>query len=362
MSKEFYAALGKTETWPYLSGVNPSSLTYDDVLLVPQISEIVTRKEIDIGTKFGPYKLRVPIITAPMDTISGTEMIRKMHEAGAIGSLPRAKEGKDKNQYLFENLRICEELSDDSIPCLYALGLQNAFEEARLYKSRGATMVLIDVAHGGMKRVAEKAAEIKNKLDMWVVAGNIATYDEAEFYKNHGVDIARVGVGPGGLCTTRIKTGSGFPQLSAIFETSQNGMYVIADGGIIYPGDVAKALGAGAKMVMIGSMFAGTEETPGEILLNGNKTVRGQASATYMHDNGVEIGEFRTAEGIETDVPMIGSVENIMYEISGGLRSALSYSGARSLKEFRKKALFTIISSSTQRENTPHILYSRESS
>ena len=191
------------------------------------------------------------------------------------------------------------------------------------------------------------------------MAGNIVSYEQAKLYKRKGVDIARVGVGPGGACTTRLVTGVGFPQLSAVLETTSTGIAVVADGGIRKPGDVAKALAAGAAMVMIGSMFAGTEETPGEVI-NGMKELRGQASESYMKDLGLEVDGFRAAEGIRTEVVVKGSVKHIVNEITGGLRSAMSYVGAHDLIEFRKLAVFNVISSSTYSENQPHAATSFE--
>lgn len=349
MAKEFDIGLGQTILWRNLPEVIRKSVTYDDVLLVPQDSSINSRRDIDTHIQFGSYTLRYPIVTAPMDTISGEKMVREMARLGGIGTLPRG--------YLLDRLYLCENFSKDNIPCLYAIGLKNGYEEASYLKERGAQMVLIDVAHGGLEKVKRTASEIKNRLGMIVVAGNIATYTQAKSYQEYGIDIARVGIGGGGLCTTRLITGSGVPQLSAIFDTSETGIYVIADGGIRYPGDVAKAIAAGARMVMIGSMFAGTDEVPGAVDSQGMKVTRGQASETYMYDYDVEINEFRAGEGIETKVPAKGPVRKIFQKIAGGLRSAMSYSGTRTIDEFQQKALFNLVSSSVHRENQPHIVF-----
>lgn len=352
MSKEFYTSLGKTVRWPrFASQPNfppPGSITYDDVLLVPGADTMIeSRQSPDLSVNFGPYTLRTPIVTAPMDTVSGEVMIRRMAELGAIGSLPRSND-------FGEVLRICESLSQDDVPCLYALGLSQAVDQAGQLKERGAQMVLLDVAHGGMEQVARVAGEIKNRHGLTIVAGNIVTYPQAEAYKKAGVDIARVGVGPGGVCKTRLVAGAGFPQVSAIFETTESGIYVVADGGIRYPGDVAKALAAGANMVMIGSLFAGTQETPGKVT-KGRKRLRGQASTSYMQDSGVVPGEYRAAEGVEVTVPARGSVEDVVNDIRGGLRSAMSYVGAKSIGELQDKAVFTFTSHAAQQENKPYM-------
>ena len=344
MSKTFYKALGKTEQWPNLIGASPASLTYDDVLLIPQNSDIKSRSSVEIKVQFGPYTLTKPIISAPMDTITGERMARELARLGAIGTIPRG----DIN----ERLRICEVLTKDNVPAVYCVGLKNAFDEAKLLKEKGAKVILIDVAHGGMRLVKEMAKRIKEELELYVIAGNIVAYDEAKSYRQLGVDVARVGVGPGGMCITRLVAGTGFPQLSAIFETTSANIPVIADGGIKKPADFAKAIAAGATLVMIGSLFAGYDETPGEIK-NGKKHARGQASAEYMKDNGVETGEFRTAEGVALEVPVKGPVKKLVDELMGGLRSAMTYAGADSVEEFQKKAIFCLVSPSAVKEGTP---------
>lgn len=344
VSKLFYNSLGKTTKWPNLPHTNPGSLTYDDVLLIPQNSGVASRSSVDTSVAFGPYKLQKPIISAPMDTISGEKMVRALAKLGAMGTLPRGD--------IKERLRLCSEFTKENIPCLYAVGLKNGFEEAQQLKSVGAKIVLIDVAHGGMEQVRKLALEIKRKLKLYVVAGNVVSFEQAKLYKKSRIDFARVGVGPGGLCITRLVAGTGFPQLSAVLETTSSGIDVIADGGIKTPGDFAKAMAAGATVVMVGSLFAGCDETPGEVL-HGFKRARGQASTEYMKDNGVSAGEFRAAEGVSIQVPAKGSVENVINDLMGGLRSAMSYAGANSINEFKKKAIFTVISAATRSENNP---------
>ena len=345
MSKEFYIHHKKIIPWEKATE-QFGAMTYDDVLIKQgSDTELLSRSEANTETMFGPYTLSVPIVTAPMDTISGERMIREMHRLGGIGSLPRGD--------LNTNLALCETFSIEDIPCLYTVGLKNGFEQARQFKERGAEMLLVDIAHGGMHEVQRLAGEIKNKLDLWVVAGNITTYEQAKLYKQYGIDIARVGVGGGSACSTRMKTGVGFPQLNALFETTEAGIYVIADGGIRAPGDAAKAL-AVAEMIMLGGMFAGTEETPGHVV-NGKKVFRGQASAAYMKDNKIDQNGYRTDEGITHEVTAKGQVRHVVDDITAGLRSAMSYVGARNLAEYREKAQFIHISPATQAENRPHI-------
>lgn len=352
MSKLFYAGLGKTRTWPEFEGA--TSLSYDDVLIMPRNSSVVSRADVDTSVTFGPYTLQLPVISAPMDTVTGDVMVRTLARLGGIGTLPRGN--------IDESLELCEVYTKENIPCVYTVGLKNGLEQAKQLHERGAKIILVDVANGGQESVKKLVQKIKEKLEVMLIAGNIATYEQAEDYKKYGVDIARVGIGPGGLCTTRIKTGIGIPQLTAVLETVATGIQVIADGGIKNPGDVAKALAAGAKIVMIGSMFAGTDEAPGEVEIVDRKPmkqVRGQASAEYMRDNNIPLADHRTAEGIATLVQTVGSVVPILQDISGGLRSSMSYVGAQNLSEYYEHALFNRISGSTQRENLPHIVTDR---
>lgn len=346
MSKIFYKALGKKEEWPNITGVNPASLTYEDVLLIPQNSDIISRTHVDTRIKFGPYYLEKPIISAPMDTVSGEKMARELARLGAIGTIPRGE--------INQRIEICEKFAKEGISAVYSVGLKNGFDEAKLLVKSGAEIILVDVAHGGMKQVKELARKIKKELKVTVIAGNIVTFEEASDYKKQDIDIARVGVGPGGTCKTRLVAGTGFPQLSAVFETTSSDILVIADGGIKKSGDFAKAIAAGATLAMIGSIFAGTDETPGEVK-NGKKEVRGQASEAYMKNNGVETGEFRSAEGISTEVKTKGPVQNVVDELMGGLRSAMTYAGAKNIEEFQKKSIFCVVSSSTAKESIPWI-------
>lgn len=347
MSTTFYQALGKTENWPNLSSIHPASLTYDDVLLVPQAkTEVSSRKETDISVKFGPFTLQKPIVTAPMDTVSGEKMARLMHRLGGLTFMPRV--------FINEALAACERLQKDNINAVYSIGLKNALADATAFKKLGAQVLLLDVAHGGMQSIIDAAQEIQKKLKMTVIAGNIVSYDQAMTYKEAGLKIARVGVGGGGMCITRLVAGAGFPQLSAVFETVASGLDIIADGGIRKPADFAKAMAAGARVIMVGSMLAGTEEAPGEVV-GGVKKARGQASEDYMKDNGSKLGEFRSAEGIMTMVPYKGSAEHIINDLVGGLRSAMSYVGAKNIQDFQKNAQFVLASPAAQGEGVAHI-------
>jgi IMP dehydrogenase len=353
MAREFYFGLGQTKTWPDFP--QAMSLTYDDVLLMPRNSSVASRADVDTTVQFGPYTLTLPIISAPMDTVTGDAMVRALAAFGGIGTLPR--------DAFDENLTLCEVYAKENIPCVYAVGLKEGVAQAVKLKERGAKMILLDVANGGQEIVKKTAAQIKEKTSLTIIAGNIATYEQAQEYVTYGIDIARVGIGGGGLCTTRLKTGIGVPQLAALMECTHANIPVIADGGIKSAGDVAKAMAVpGVQVVMIGSMFAGTTEAPGKVVtIDGKKMkkARGQASADYMQDNKIALTAHRAAEGISTMVEAIGSVVDILQDLSGGLRSSMSYVGAHNIKEFQERAQFALASNATQRENLPHILMDR---
>jgi len=231
----------------------------------------------------------------------------------------------------------------------------------------GVDVIVIDAAHGHSKRVMETLKMIKaNFPDLPVIAGNVATAEGAEDLIKAGADAVKVGVGPGSICTTRIVAGVGVPQLTAIMECAavakKYGVPVIADGGIRYSGDIVKALAAGAESVMIGSIFAGTEEAPGEtILYQGRKykAYRGMGSLGAMRSGSADrygqVGEGKfVPEGIEGMVPYKGTVKDVIYQLVGGLRAGMGYLGARTIEELQKKAVFVRITPAGVRESHPH--------
>lgn len=346
MSHKFYIGGGDVALWPNLPSrisAPVMGLNYRNLLLLQQVSRINSRSEVDTTTKFGPYKLGIPIMSAAMDSISSEKMIQTLHSLGALGTLPRAHTDEE----LEENLAICSRLSSEGTPCVYSIGLSAPEEEAAKYIDMGAQVLLIDVAQGGMQQIVEKAKKIKNKYPkVWLAVGSIANNLTARMYKDSGIEIIKLGVGNGSACDTRQKAATGTPQMSAIFDTSLiEGLTLIADGGIRYPSDVALALAAGAAIVMSGSIFAGTTETPGKVV-NGMKLYRGQASAEYMKDHKIDKGH-RSIEGISMKVPYRGSVSHILEDFVSGLRSAFSYSGAKNLREFQERAIFQYIGENT---------------
>jgi IMP dehydrogenase len=234
----------------------------------------------------------------------------------------------------------------------------------------GADALVIDSSHGHSKGVMDAVRKIKRKLPhVTLMAGNVATKQGTEDLIHSGADCVKVGVGPGSICTTRVVIGAGVPQITAIIDcaeaASKHGIPIIADGGIRYSGDVAKALAAGADAVMIGSLFAGTEESPGETILFEGRTFklyRGMGSIEAMRRGGKEryfqehqrdIRKF-VPEGIEGRVPYKGKLSELVYQLVGGLKSGMGISGARNIKEFPQKAEFLIITYAGLRESHPH--------
>lgn len=344
MSKLFYRALGETSEWPNLENVSAASLTYNDVILLQQYSEISSRSEVDTSTELGPYLLKVPFISAPMDTIFSLEFGRELHRLGGIASVPRSSE-------IENSVEICKQFTKDKVSAIYSIGINDALENSKKLEAAGAKVILIDTAHGGLKKLFDAVSQIKSKTNLVLIAGNISNYDLAVMYKNSGVDIARVGVGAGSVCETRVVAGTGFPTLSGLLETVSSGIPVIADGGIKVPADVAKAFAAGAKYSMMGSVFSGTDEVGG-LIIDGKMVYEGQASSKYMERHGVS---GRVAEGIATVVDLKGPLKGIVEKFTGGLRSAMSYSGAHNLEEFSSKALFVYQSGHSTSEGYAHI-------
>jgi IMP dehydrogenase len=315
--------------------------TFDDVLIKPKFSTITSRKEVDISTTLAGEKLALPILSANMATVTGPEMCRALIRHGAMPVMHRFQ-GVDE--------LITPFATSHGARIWWSFGVNDLERVSVLYKL-GARKFCLDVAHGAQMQIAIAALEARTQFpDIKLMIGNFATSEsiqEFHHYSEGAANVYKVGIGPGSMCTTRIKTGCGIPQLSAIIDCVSTGHEIIADGGLKTPGDIAKALGAGASAVMVGSMFAGTLESPGEII-DGKKVFHGSAfkdSPDKKH---------RTSEGEKTLVPIKGSVEAILDDIEGGLRSSFCYVGAKNLAEFYSKCEFVEISGNTRLENGAH--------
>ncbi len=324
-----------------------SRLTFDDVLIQPNFSTLDTRAAVDLSTELY-FKMGLPVFSANMASITESSMCKAMSKRGAMGVLHRFNSIED-NAVEFQRWK------DAAV----SVGLgTNELGRAAVLLEHGANIFFLDVAHGAQLRVAEQYKQLKELGCPYVVVGNFANPESISQFLDHtgNVDGIKIGVGPGSVCTTRIKTGVGVPQLHAIVSCSKlckiGGIPIIADGGMRRPGDIAKALAAGADAVMLGGMFAGTDETPGRIINYGTgaKQYKLYSGSAYK----TEYDEYCTSEGEQTYVSCTGPVDKVLAEIEGGLRSAFTYVGARTLTEFQEKAEFIPVSSATRIENTAH--------
>jgi IMP dehydrogenase len=333
------------------------AITYDDVLLVPSYNHWESRKVVDISVqdRTGKLSLDLPLMTANMDTITEAEMVNFIGAKGGIGVLHRFM-SIDKNVEIYEK---CEYGAFVSIGCS-----AEDLERAEALKGAGANMFCVDVAHAHAKYVGKTLKNIRDMLgkEACLMAGNVATYAGADYLASCGADIIKVGIGGGAVCTTCIKTGFGVPNLTAIKECARVSRSIVADGGIRTPGDIVKALAFGADFVMVGSMLAGTTPTPGEVLTrvgkDGEETkvkiFRGMASSEVQDDYHGGMAEWRTAEGVSTEVPFRNNEDGIIADIVGGLRSGMTYAGASTIKELQRKLVYVTITPAGKIESLPH--------
>jgi len=330
------------------------TLSYDDVLLSPKYSEIKSRKQINIGSSFNNAEFSLPIISAPMDTVTEAAMAVAMHEAGGLGIIHRYNTIDKQCRMVHnaisagaQNVGAAIGVSDDCLD--RALALHNA----------GAKIICIDVAHGHHSLVRRTLENLKNIFDdtMHVMAGNVATVEAFNDLADWGADSVRIGIGGGSICSTRIQTGHGIPTLQSIFDCAQSDRdaLLIADGGIKTSGDIVKSLAAGADFVIVGSLLSGTTETPGEVLyIRGEKykSYRGMASEEAQKD---WRGAASSLEGISTHVPYRGEATKVLARLERGIRSGFSYSGAKNLTELQSKATFVRQTAAGQLESSTHI-------
>ncbi|MCX7674416.1 MAG: IMP dehydrogenase [Bdellovibrionaceae bacterium] len=321
-------------------------LTFDDVLLVPQKSEVRSRRLPQLDTPLTKnHRIQIPIISANMDTVTESAMALAMWQLGGVGILHRFLP-------IEEQAKQVRELKAQGVkPLAASIGVNEEDRKRALaLVQAGVDILTLDIAHGHSVQMLDTLKWCKDHFPhIDIIAGNMATPEAAEELIEAGADAVKVGIGPGSMCTTRIITGCGVPQLTAVAlcaqVTKEKGIPLIADGGIKTSGDIVKALAAGAQSVMLGSLLAGTIETPGEIH-NGKKHYRGMASKAAQESWRGGVPEGMAPEGESTQVPVKGHVRDVVLELTGGIRSGMSYLNAMSLVELHKNARFV--------EMTPH--------
>lgn len=354
-------------------------LTFDDLLLLPNYTNF-PREQANLETALHPtLKLKLPIISSPMDTVTEAAMAIAMSASGGLGVIHRNLQ-VEKQKKMIEDVKRSAVKDKQSASVdgkgRYLVGAAvgagaDLEERVKALVDAGVDLIVVDSGHGHSQYIMDAVTFIKKryKNKVVVMAGNVATYDGAKAMIKAGADILRVGVGPGSICTTRVVTGMGVPQVTALMEVARavKGTKVtfVADGGIRQMGDMAKALATGASAVMLGSMLAGHTQSPGdEVDRNGKryKRYRGMGSIGAMQKGGAErYGQsMKTeakkliAEGVEGLVPFKGDVVDFLYQSAGALRSSFYYLGSRSMKDFHAKAKFVRITQASLQESHPH--------
>lgn len=359
--------------------------TFDDVLLVPQYSEILPTQTNTTTILVEDLILDVPILSSAMDTVTEWQMAASMAEVGGMGVVHKnlsiaqqvemVQKVKSYQAQKIELFSTCKATIDAKgrLRVAAAVGVtENEKKRVESLIDMNVDLIVVDTAHGHSQGVVAMVQWIKkNHKNTFIAVGNVATAQGAEDLIKAGADIIKVGIGPGSICTTRVVAGVGVPQLQAIFDCYERCHHykksLIADGGIRYSGDFVKAMAAGASCVMMGSILAGTEESPGEemevdgqkykayrgmgsmgAMINGSKDRYGQADISKT--------DKLVAEGVEGLVPCAGKASEVLYKMWGGLRSGLGYLGAKNLAELRDRAVFTPITNAGKIESYPHSL------
>ena len=395
------------------------TLTYDDVNIVPKYSELESRDDVDLTTRFTKNTiLTIPIVASPMDTVTELDMAKEMMDWGGVGvihrfqsiekharmmkslhyewnryfdpipgitdgtertiekewqewwdssirhwnSPPTKSDWKDlKERFYFADSMIHDEKIWSKRPLCAAVGVKGDYlERAKELVNNGCNVLFIDIAHGHHKLMSNAISKLKGENNVEVVAGSVATAEGVRFLCEQGADSVRIGVGNGSLCETRIRTGVGVPQVSALLDAvavaDNYNTPVIADGGVRTIGDVCKGLGCGADTIMLGSLLSGTKESPGEIEKVGEwpneqlfKKYRGSASRDFK-------GNDKNVEGNHKIIPYKGKVKRILHDIRDGINSSCSYVGASNISEYHSKVEFVEVSRAGQIEASPHLL------
>ncbi len=330
-------------------------LTFDDVLIVPSKSAVRSRKDPNLSTRLTKnLNIGMPFISANMDTVTESSMAIAMGNMGGVGILHRFMTIEQQIQ----EVHLVRAAGLKIIGASIGVNAEGLIRAEALVKE-GVNLLTIDIAHGHSVAMVEMLQKLRDKFQDKVdlIAGNVATPEATEELIRAGADAIKVGIGPGSMCTTRIITGAGVPQLTAVAWCAEaarsHKVPVIADGGLKSSGDVVKALAAGAETVMLGSLLAGCLETPGEIH-GGKKHYRGMASRSAQVSWRGGLPEGMAPEGEATSVPVKGSAKDVIMELAGGLRSGMSYINAENLNEILEKARFMEMSANGFRESVAH--------
>ena len=333
------------------------AITFDDVLLVPSYNHHESRRVVDTTSvdRLGKLTLALPVISSNTDTITESTMANFMSSKGAMEALHRFMSVEDNIQ----EFKKCKGIVFVSIGCSAV-----ELERAEALRDAGADYFCVDVAHAHAKYVGKTLKNLRQILkDRCIMAGNVATYAGADYLASCGADIIKAGIGGGSVCSTRIKTGFGVPMLTCIQDCSRADRSIVADGGIKTSGDIVKALAFGADFIMIGGMLAGTSPTPGEVITKSDgtkvKRYRGMASQEAQEDFLGEMHEWKTAEGVATEVPFKENPDAIIGDIVGGLRSGLTYAGADTISELQRKLNYVVVTQAGRIESLPHKLLER---
>ena len=340
------------------------SLTFDDVTLIPQYSSVLPSETITYTKLAHNLNLQIPLMSSAMDTVTESKMAIALSKSGGIGIIHR-------NLSIEKQVQEVKKVKKNNFLVGAAIGVNSKdIERADELSKAKVDMIIIDTAHGHTQKVLFMIKKIKKKLKKCVLcAGNIATGKAAKFLADSGVDIVKVGIGPGSICTTRLVTGIGVPQLSAVLQVKKAlknyKTRIISDGGIKFSGDIAKAIAAGADAVMIGSLFSGTTESPGKIFKQKGKlfkNFRGMGSVGAMSIGSADryyqkklknVSKY-VPEGVEGIVKFKGPVNKIIYNLIGGLKSSMGYLGAKTIKDLQKKGEFVKITKAGFYESMVH--------
>ncbi|THE63054.1 guanosine monophosphate reductase [Salinadaptatus halalkaliphilus] len=334
-----------------------TGLSYGDVLLVPQRSPVDSRDDVDLETQLTPtIDLETPLVSAAMDTVTEAELAIALGEAGGIGTIHRFLTVEEQADEVAT-------VADAGVPVAAAVGIDEDYvARTAAVLEAGATAVVVDVAHGHLEATLEATATIRETFpDCELVVGNVATPEGVEDLAAAGADGVKVGIGPGSHCTTRKVAGAGVPQVTAIDDcaevATELGVTIVADGGIRTSGDAVKALMAGADTVMLGSLFAGTEEAPSEVVeVDGvrYKRSRGMATTAAAEARSDKGENVRADEGVEGLTPYKGPVADVAASFHAGIKSGLSYCGGHTIPTARERAEFVRVAPSAQEREGAH--------